>query len=80
MTGPSDDEGGAMPAPLTRTELDRAVCNDPNCDLLDHAVLYFFALCHPNGGVDVAYCKRTGLLRVHCKVCEHLVTEVAVAP
>lgn len=64
--------------PLTRAELDRAGCDNPNCGH-DHTVLFLHPVCHTGGGVEVAYDKRIGLLAIRCNVCGRRVAEVEVA-
>lgn len=64
--------------PLTRAALDRAGCGTPGCGH-DHTVLFLNPVCHPSGGVDVSYDKRTGLLSIRCNTCERRVGDVEVA-
>jgi hypothetical protein len=64
--------------PLNRAALDKAGCDNPNCGH-DHTVLFLQSACHPGGGVEAAYDKRTGLLTIRCNVCERRVVEVEVA-
>lgn len=63
---------------LTRAQLDQAGCGMPNCDH-DHSVLYLHGVCHMKGGVEVAYVKATGTLKISCAKCHKPVAEVAVA-
>lgn len=64
--------------PLTKAALDIAGCDTPNCGH-DHSVVFLTPACHPGGGVEIAYDKRTGHLRITCNVCERRVAEVEVA-
>lgn len=63
---------------LFRAQLDQSGCGQPNCGH-DHSVLYFHAACHLRSGVEVAYVKATGTLKITCAKCHKPVAEIAVA-
>lgn len=66
------------PSPLTREKLDQAGCGTPNCQH-DHTVLFLNSRCHPRGGTESSYDKRTGTITVKCKICKAFIAEVLVA-
>ena len=63
---------------LFRQDLDAGGCSTPDCGH-DHSVLYLVGACHPDGGTDISYEKRTGFLTVRCSACKKLVAEIAVS-
>jgi hypothetical protein len=65
-------------AALTQIDLDAAGCEVPNCRH-DHTVLFLKGVCHPSAGNRAAYDKRTKSLKLHCRRCEKIIAEIAVA-
>jgi hypothetical protein len=62
---------------LTRAELDRTVCQAPNCDHTAHDGLHLHAGCHPRSPLTCEY--RFGVLTFRCARCTQFVTRIAVA-
>ena len=63
---------------LTRRMLDQVGCETPGCTH-DHSVLNVVAACHPEEGLEVAYHKADGVLRIYCEVCGTGIAKIAVA-
>ncbi len=64
--------------PLTRRDLDGAVCAVPGCDHTSHDGLVLVGACHPSGKTRVDY--RDGILTVSCGRCSRLIAQIKVAP
>lgn len=64
---------------LTQIDLDAAACDDPDCQHLDHPVLFLHSSCHEDAGKQVFYDKRTGTLTICCDACQEEIAEIAVA-
>jgi hypothetical protein len=63
---------------LSRIQLDHAGCSAPDC-AHDHSVVYLHGACHVKAGVEAAYSKATGTLKITCAKCHKFVAEIAVA-
>lgn len=63
---------------LTRQELDKLKCGNPECTAPNCKTLYLHSRCHPEAPLDVKYTE--GVLTFNCIECEALVVEIAVAP
>ena len=63
---------------MTREDLDRQGCGNPGCSH-DHTILILQAGCHPRARTEIAYDKRTGVVRISCKVCQTTISEFAIA-
>lgn len=57
-------------------------CQVPGCNHQTHAgdPFHLHARCHPKGGLEVAYLKGQGLLRIGCHKCKQPVADIEVAP
>ncbi len=65
-----------MSLPLTRAQLDSMVCR---CGQCRDNTLFLNARCHPSGGTEVQYDKKTGILSIRCKRCNAPVVKIKVA-
>lgn len=63
---------------LTRADLDKMGCSNPDCTHDHGGPLFFHAACHLHAPVEVMYLD--GELRVICGSCGRDVAIVAVAP
>jgi hypothetical protein len=70
-------EKTTIAASLTRVELDKAGCSEPNCTN-DHSVLYMAQGCHPTAGVDAKYEKASGTLMFKCHECDKPMPSILV--
>lgn len=66
---------------MTREELDRAQCNNPNCTRAGEEPdgIEIQSACHPNGGVEIAYFKAHGAIVIVCHTCHQHLGEILVA-
>ena len=68
----------AVIPPLTRADLDRSGCGDPNCKHEHDDVLFLNGRCHPQADAEVSYYKKTGLLKVACATCKMTIARIVV--
>jgi hypothetical protein len=64
---------------LSRKDLQNAGCEVPGCTHTDHRELYLYPVCHENAGLEAAYIRESGSLRIRCSVCKKLVANIQVA-
>lgn len=67
--------------PLTQKELNRAVCDSPECtgESHQHGDLYLHSTCHIADPLWAQYNKETGILQITCSVCKKVVTNLEIA-
>jgi hypothetical protein len=64
---------------LTRQELDRVSCDEPDCDHTAHDGLYLHGNCHPSEPTWAVYNAVSGTLTIECAVCGNDIIRIAVA-
>jgi hypothetical protein len=65
---------------LTRLELDKFQCGDPECTTPDCGHIWLHGRCHPEQPALVMYDKARGELDIICAVCAKPIATVEVAP
>jgi hypothetical protein len=68
------------PEPVfTRRDLKNAGCESPGCPHTDHSELYLSPVCHESAGLEAAYIRESGVMRLSCNVCRRFVARIQVA-